>query len=125
MTSGVAIGIGCRSGVSCESIVTLVRAAAKDAHLSLTNATIFTIDAKADERSLAQAAEELCAPLVFLPRAVLAQIATPTQSPASQKRFSVASVSESAALAGAGEGAVLAVRRVVQDGVTCAIAHRP
>lgn len=123
--SAVAIGIGCRSGVAAAPVVALVRDALARLALSTQNAELFTIDAKRDEAGLAQAASELGMPLHFFPREVLAAMDTPTRSPQSLAAFGVSSVAESAALAGAGDGAVLVVPRLARDGVTCALARKP
>ena len=119
----LAIGIGCRRGIAGEPIAALVRDTLRHAGLSCDGARLFTIDAKKNEAGLGDAARSLAMPLTFVSRETLAAIATPTRSEASKARFGVASVAESAALAGAGVGAVLAVSRVVRDGVTCAIAR--
>ena len=121
----VAIGIGCRYGASGQAIVALVRTTLEAAGLASEDAALFTIDAKACEAGLVQAAAQLGAPLKFLSPEALAAIETPTFSIRAKEMFGVSSVAESAALAGAGEGAVLVVPRVAREGVTCAIARAP
>ena len=123
LTRAIAIGVGCRRGVCAGVIVRLVRETLAGAALPLEGATVFTIDAKAGEAGLAEAASVLGAPLIFLSRESLAEIDTPTRSAHVLQRFGVGSVAESAALAGAGFGAVLLVQRVVREGVTCAVAR--
>ena len=123
MKTRIAVGIGCRAGISSAPIVALVREIIARAELRLNDANLFTIEAKRNEAGLAQAALQLDAPLHFLPRVELAAISTPTQSSQSLAAFGVSSIAESAALAGAGEGAVLIVPRVARDGVTCAVAR--
>lgn len=121
----IAVGIGCRSGVAPEAIVSLVRETLAQAALLADGARLFTIDAKQGEAGLVQAAADLGAPLRFISRDTLAAIDTPTRSAQLLKKFGVASVAESAALAGAGEGATLVVPRVAREGVTCAVAAVP
>ena len=123
--TGIAVGIGCRSGVAATAIVALVREAFAQAAVSPDGATLFTIDAKRDEAGLARAAAELGAPLRYFSRETLAALKTPTQSGYSFAAFGVSSIAESAALAGAGDGATLIVPRIARDGVTCALARIP
>lgn len=123
--TGIAVGLGCRSGVAAPAIVALVREAFAQVALPPDGATLFTIDAKRDEAGLARAAAELGAPLHFFSREMLAAVKTPTQSTHSLAAFGISSVAESAALAGAGEGATLIVPRIARDGVTCALACVP
>ena len=118
----IAVGIGCRRGATSASVVSLVRDALLRAALPVASAELFTIDAKRDEPGLVQAAANLGVPLHFISRESLAAIDTPTRSAQSLKAFGVSSVAESAALAGAGKGAILVVGRVAREGVTCAVA---
>lgn len=82
---------------------------------------------KAGASCLIEAARRLGVELVGLPAAALrdqsARVVTP--SPSSERRFGVPSVAEAAALAGAGAGARLLVRRIAAHGATCAIAAAP
>lgn len=123
--TGIAVGLGCRKGVAASTIVSLVREAFAQAALPPEGAKLFTIDAKRDEAGLARAAAELGASLRFFSKETLAAVKTPTQSRYSLAAFDVSSVAESAALAGAGDGAVLIVPRIARDGVTCALARIP
>jgi len=120
----IAIGLGCRKGVSGEVIASLVREAL--GRIKQTGATaLFTVDAKRDEAGLAQAAQALAMTLHFLPQEALAAVAgeAQTRSPRVEALFGVPSVAETAALAGAGPGAVLILPRIARDNVTCAIAR--
>ncbi len=124
MRAAIAIGVGCRRGCPAAAIETLVRET-----LARAPATqllgLFTIDDKAEELGLAEAAGRLRLELIFVARAVL-QAQAPhiqTRSIHVRNRFGVPSVAEAAALAGAGAHAVLIIPRVVRDGVTCAIAE--
>jgi len=122
----IAIGLGCRKGVSGEVIARLVREALACIEQNGA-AALFTVDGKRDEGGLAQAAEALAMPLHFLPQEALAAAAdqAQTRSPRVEALFGVPSVAETAALAGAGPGAVLILPRIARDDVTCAIARAP
>jgi cobalt-precorrin 5A hydrolase len=121
----IAIGLGCRKGVSGEAIVSLVREAL--ALIGRTGGTaLFTVEGKRAEAGLAQAAQTLAMPLHFLPQEALAAVAdqAQTRSPRVEALFGVPSVAETAALAGAGPGAVLILPRIARDDATCAIAWK-
>ena len=120
----IAIGLGCRRGVSGEVIASLVREAL--ARIEQNGAAaLFTVDAKRAEAGLAQAAQALAMPLHFLTQEALAAVAdqAQTRSPRVEALFGVPSVAETAALAGAGAGAVLILPRIARDDATCAIAR--
>ena len=122
----IAIGLGCRKGVSGEVIASLVREAL--ARIGQTGAAaLFTVDAKRDEAGMTQAAQALAMPLHFLTQEALAAVAdqAQTSSPRVEALFGVPSVAETAALAGAGPGAVLILPRIARDDATCAIARAP
>ena len=120
----IAIGLGCRKGVSGEVIASLVREALGRIELNGA-AALFTVDGKRDEAGLAQAAQVLAMPLYFLPQEALTAVAdlARTRSPRVEALFGVPSVAETAALAGAGPGAVLILPRMARDDATCAIAR--
>lgn len=122
MTPRVAIGVGCRRGIASAPVVALVRETLAISSVCGGHAALFTIDAKRGEEGLSQAAEVLGLPLIFLPREALAAMETPARSERVQALIGLPSVAEAAALAGAGEGAVLIVPRVARDGITCAVA---
>ena len=90
-----------------------------------TIAGLFTIAEKAHESGLHEAAARLSLPLLFLPQTSIKQVAckTETRSERVVQLFGVPSVAETAALAGAGDGATLIVPRISEGGVTCAIAQ--
>ena len=120
----IAIGLGCRKGVSSEAIASLVREAL--ARIEQNGAAaLFTVDAKRDEAGMTQAAQALAMPLHFLPQEALATVAdlAQTRSQRVEALFGVPSVAETAALAGAGPGAVLILPRIARDDATCAIAR--
>jgi cobalt-precorrin 5A hydrolase len=121
----IAIGIGCRRGIAKESLVEIIRQA-----LSLIGDTaevieLFTIEDKHDEAGLLAAAADLHLPIRFLSRAALqsveASVVTPSRK--AEVALGVASVSEAAALAGAGRDAILILPRITVQDVTCAVAR--
>ncbi len=120
----LAIGLGCRRGVSGDVIASLVREALARVERQGA-AALFTIDAKRAEAGLAQAAQALAMPLHFLPQEALETVAeqAQTRSGRVEALFGVPSVAETAALAGAGPGAVLILPRITRDNATCAIAR--
>lgn len=121
----IAIGIGCQRGAKKEAIMRLVRDVVATAGIEDERVALFSIEDKRSEAGLIEAAAALQWPLRFLPRSALRQMATAVVSPSrhAQALFGVTSVSEAAALAGAGHEASLLLPRVAGDGVTCAIAR--
>lgn len=120
----IAIGIGCKSGTQAEAIVALIEEALQKVATD-TIAGLFTIATKANEAGLHEAAARLSIPLLFLPEAAVKNVAchAETRSERVVALFGVPSVAETAALAGAGDGAKLVLARISRDGVTCAIAQ--
>ncbi len=87
-------------------------------------AALFTHEAKRLEPGLIEAAERLGLPLVFLDQARLRE-ASPRAVTTSAKvmaLFTLPSIAETAALAGAGPGADLLVPRISAAGASCAVA---
>lgn len=122
MSGRLAVGIGCRHGVSAEAINRLVEAAT----VGLPPAVgLFTIEDKRGEAGLSEAAESLGLPLIFLARTALAAVADriATPSPAALARFGVPSVAEAAALAAFAGRARLIVPRRAEQGITVAVAE--
>ncbi len=126
LTAPLAIGIGCRAGCAGEAIAALVRRARHELGGERL-ARLFTVEDKRGESGMTNAAAMLGLDLVFLPQAALSGVAAATLTPsrASAARFGLPSISEAAALAGAGPGAVLLVPRLSAGGATCAIAAPP
>ncbi len=121
----IAIGIGCRKGATRDSIAAIVTRARSLAALADQTAILFSHDRKQGEAGLAAAAAALGLPLRFLTQDALQAVEplVATRSDHSKDATGIASISEAAALAGAGQGARLIVPRIVGDGVTCAIAR--
>jgi cobalt-precorrin 5A hydrolase len=118
----LAIGIGCKSGVSAEAVIALVEKACGQIDGLAT--ALYTTEEKRAEPALGEAARRLDLPLVHLSRTALKAMAphAVTQSPRVLALFGVPSVAETAALAGAGPGSRLVLPRIAAGGVTCAIA---
>jgi cobalt-precorrin 5A hydrolase len=119
-----AAGIGARRGVAAEAIVDLVRAVAARHGAPLSRVTLCTLESKADEPGLLEAAKILGVGLVFLPLEALKarKGAAPTHSPRVQAMFGVGSVAEAAALVGAGPGSRLLAPRIATPYAACALA---
>jgi cobalt-precorrin 5A hydrolase len=118
----IAIGVGCRRCTPAAAIEALIREALDRTDARAT--ALFTIEDKAGEAGLIEAAKRLGLSLTFLARDAL-RAQTPrvrTRSRRAEAEFGVPSVAEAAALAGAGANAALIVPRIAADGVTCAIA---
>ncbi|WP_159588662.1 cobalamin biosynthesis protein [Chelativorans xinjiangense] len=112
-------GIGCRSGVAAGEILAAVEAGAPGLDALATAAF------KTDEPGIVAAAEVLGIPLIAVSQDDLkrASAGCLTRSDASLAATGVASVSEAAALAVAGEGSRLLGPRIATGNVTCAIAQ--
>ena len=126
MSARIAIGVGCRLGCPADAIESLVRQALEQA--SVTGAkSLFTIQDKANEPGVIEAARRLQLDLIPLSRAALrAESARiQTRSERAEQAFGVPSVAEAAALAGGGPNAILIVPRVAKQGATCAVAVSP
>ena len=120
----LAVGIGCRAGVSAEAIAELVDKTLADIGEETTPVALFTVVDKQGEVGIAEAAARLGFALVHLPRAALAAVAdrVETRSERVVELFGVPSVAEAAALAGAGPDARLLVPRRAERGATVAVA---
>ena len=120
----IAIGIGCRKGCPADDIIALVRATLSCLPSQIAASGLFSHIDKRDEAGLKGAAKSLGLPLAFLGREMLQSVAggAQTHSPRTEQLFGVPSVAETAALAGAGAGAVLLVPRRTSATATCAIA---
>ncbi|MEX3939801.1 cobalamin biosynthesis protein [Paraburkholderia sp. BR10937] len=117
----LALGIGCRRGVTLAQVEAAVRAALGAWPLDSVTA-VATLDAKAGEPALQAFCAAHALPLQTYTREQLA--ATPTQAPpstAAQAQFGVDGVCEPCARLAAG-GAPLVRGKLALDGVTVAIA---
>lgn len=120
----IVAGIGCRSGATAARIVGLVRLAIEHHGLSPADLGLLTTgEIKRNESGIAEAANLLNVPLLILDDARLRAVAAAclTSSAASMKAAGVPSLSEAAAIAGAGASGKLLGPRLAGDGVTCAL----
>ena len=124
MSRIVAIGVGCRAGVSGDAIAALTERALVELGAPDGERRMFTLAVKAKEAGIVEAARLIGASLTPLPLGALQaqgqRIMTPSATV--QSRFGAPNIAEAAALAGAGEGGRLLGRRLAADGATCAIA---
>jgi cobalt-precorrin 5A hydrolase len=124
MSGFIAIGIGCRAGVSGDAIAALVRRALAESGAPAGERRLYTFAAKVGEPGIVEAARLIGAKLIPLPIEALAAEAARVLTPSAvvQSRFGVPAVAEAAALAGAGAGGRLLAPRLAADGATCAVA---
>ncbi|WP_082503920.1 cobalamin biosynthesis protein [Methylobacterium sp. Leaf117] len=120
-------GIGFRRATPADEILALVARACDAAGVPLARvARLATAADRAGEPPIRSVADALGRPLDAIPSeamiAVDAQVST--RSPRIEASRRVGSVAEAAALAGAGAGATLVVRRIASAGATCALALR-
>jgi len=120
----VAVGLGCRRDAPAPSIVALVREALTRLPRAPGAVTLYSSRRKAQEAGLRDAAATLGYPLVFLDDADLAAVDARivTRSAKSRAVTGLDSVSEAAALAGAGPQAQIVVARLTSGDAACAIA---
>ncbi|QFQ96365.1 cobalamin biosynthesis protein [Streptomyces phaeolivaceus] len=124
------VGVGAAIGVSVVEVLGLVESALREAGVSRGDVSVLaTVDARAGEPGLVQAAERLGVPLVSYPAEELAAVAVPNPSGTALAAVGTASVAEAAALVGGGELLVPKRKSEPVDGragrVTCAVARRP
>ncbi|MFD4771281.1 precorrin-3B C(17)-methyltransferase [Streptomyces niveus] len=125
------VGVGASRGVGVDEVYGLVVDVLRDAGLSaLSVGELATVDAKADEPGIVEAAAELGVPVRTYPADVLASVDVPNPSAAPLAAVGTPSVAEAAALAAAGRDGELLVpkRKSSPQGrpamATCAVARR-
>ena len=110
------VGVGAVSGVSADEVLAAIDAVlppgARDVRLA-------TLDARAREAGIREAAARRGWPLITHPAAVLAAVAVPSPSAAVAGHVGTASVAEAAAQV---DGGTLLVGKTVHGGVTVAVA---
>ena len=125
MSGIVAVGLGCRKGCGADEIVALVRTAMAKAEMSMESLSgLFAPAFKHGETGVAEAARMLGVPLVLIPEALM-KAAEPRAVTTSERVIALiglASVAETAALAGAGLASRLVQPRIASRNATCAIA---
>ncbi|MEV6318480.1 cobalamin biosynthesis protein [Streptomyces sp. NPDC051776] len=104
------VGVGASRGVGEDEVLDLIRCALAEAGLSERPVTaLATVDSKADETGLVDAARKLGVGLRTYAAEALAGVDVPNPSGAAQPAIGTPSVAEAAALLAAGEGAELLV----------------
>lgn len=119
-------GLGCRKGASMEDVLAAIDAALVALALSPTAlSALATAKFKQDEAAIVAAGRRLRLPVLLADDAALRLVSLRalTRSQASLAASGTPSVSETAALAGAGRHARLLGPRTVLGPVTCAIAE--
>ncbi|WP_405971349.1 precorrin-3B C(17)-methyltransferase [Streptomyces sp. NBC_00988] len=123
------VGVGASKGAPVNEVLALVYDALREAELSVGNiAELATVDAKADEPGIVQAAQRLSVPLVTYSAEELAAVEVPNPSDAPLAAVGTPSVAEAAALVGGGELLVPKRKSERADGqaamATCAVVRR-
>lgn len=124
----LAIGVGFRKACSAETLAGLVRnaryALAEDHPWTLAASAVLATIAEKDRPALRAAAADLCLAVLILPKRALAgtEDRITVESAGAKACFGIPSVAEAAALAAAGAGSTLLLRRVSVPEATCAIA---
>ncbi|WP_406128225.1 precorrin-3B C(17)-methyltransferase [Streptomyces sp. NBC_00989] len=123
------VGVGASKGAPVNEVLGLVYDALREAGLSVGNvAELATVDAKADEPGIVQAAQRLSVPLVTYSAGELAAVEVPNPSDAPLAAVGTPSVAEAAALVGGGELLVPKRKSERADGqpamATCAVVRR-
>ena len=119
------VGVGSKRGVPKDAVLGLIQDTFQKRDLALESIAFLTsVDAKADEEGIIEAAEELGVPFVSFAADVLDGVNVPNPSDAPKRAVGTKSVAEAAALhcASLKHGARLVVEKEKGDGVTCAVA---
>ncbi|MFD8719675.1 precorrin-3B C(17)-methyltransferase [Streptomyces sp. NPDC059629] len=124
------VGVGASRGVPADEVLGLVEEALRDAGLSPRSvAELATVDAKAGEPGIVEAAARLGVPVVTHSAEELAGVQVPNPSDAPLAAVGTPSVAEAAALVGGGELLVPKRKSERADGrpamATCAVVRRP
>ncbi|WP_031477295.1 precorrin-3B C(17)-methyltransferase [Streptomyces bicolor] len=124
------VGVGASKGAPVDEVLTLVSEALRDAGLSPASlAELATVDAKAEEPGIVEAAARLGVPLVTHSAEGLAAVEVPNPSDAPLAAVGTPSVAEAAALVRGGELLVPKRKSERADGrpamLTCAVVRRP
>ncbi|MEU1454001.1 precorrin-3B C(17)-methyltransferase [Streptomyces avermitilis] len=121
------VGVGASRNAPVEEVLGLIRGALRDAGLSAKSvAELATVDAKADEPGIVEAAARLGVPLVTYSAGELATVEVPNPSDAPLAAVGTPSVAEAAALVRGGELLVPKRKSAAQPAMaTCAVVRRP
>ncbi len=117
------VGLGCNRGTGADEILALVEETFREQALSLRSIDkLASVDIKADEEGLLEAAWLLGVSVEWFSRAQLEQVTVPTPSEVVARHIGVRSVCEAAAILGARRGRLL-VRKRKSKNVTLAVAR--
>ncbi|MFF7380426.1 precorrin-3B C(17)-methyltransferase [Streptomyces massasporeus] len=121
------LGVGASRGAPVEEVLGLVEDALREAGLSAASvAELATVDAKAEEAGIVEAARRLGVPLVTYSAQELAGVDVPNPSDAPLAAVGTPSVAEAAALVGGGELLVPKRKSAASPAMaTCAVVRRP
>ncbi|MFF5845652.1 precorrin-3B C(17)-methyltransferase [Streptomyces massasporeus] len=121
------VGVGASKGAPVEEVLGLVGDALREAGLSVASvAELATVDAKAEEAGIVEAARRLGVPLVTYSAEELAGVDVPNPSDAPLAAVGTPSVAEAAALVGGGELLVPKRKSAASPAMaTCAVVRRP
>ncbi|MEU7720881.1 precorrin-3B C(17)-methyltransferase [Streptomyces tibetensis] len=121
------VGVGASKGAPTEEVLGLVGDALREAGLSVASvAELATVDAKAGEAGIVEAARRLGVPLVTYSAEELAGVDVPNPSDAPLAAVGTPSVAEAAALVGGGELLVPKRKSAASPAMaTCAVVRRP
>ncbi|MFF4351869.1 precorrin-3B C(17)-methyltransferase [Streptomyces sp. NPDC001530] len=124
------VGVGASKGAPADEVLGLIEGVLRDAGLSAKSvAEIATVEAKAGEPGIVEAAERLGVPVVTYGAEELAEVSVPNPSDAPLTAVGTPSVAEAAALVQGGELLVPKRKSERADGqpamVTCAVVRRP
>ncbi|MEU0999131.1 precorrin-3B C(17)-methyltransferase [Streptomyces tibetensis] len=121
------VGVGASKGAPVEEVLGLVGDALREAGLSAASvAELATVDAKAEEAGIVEAARRLGVPLVTYSAEDLAGVDVPNPSDAPLAAVGTPSVAEAAALVGGGELLVPKRKSAASPAMaTCAVVRRP
>ncbi|WP_033310892.1 precorrin-3B C(17)-methyltransferase [Streptomyces iakyrus] len=121
------VGVGASRGAPVEEVLGLVEEALREAGLSVASvAELATVDAKAEEPGIVEAAGRLGVPLVTYSAEELAGVDVPNPSDAPLAAVGTPSVAEAAALIGGGELLVPKRKSAASPAMaTCAVVRRP
>ncbi|WP_406009709.1 precorrin-3B C(17)-methyltransferase [Streptomyces sp. NBC_00637] len=124
------VGVGASRGAPVDEVLDLVEGVLREAGLSVRSlAELATVDAKAEEPGIVEAARRLGVPVVTYSAGELAAVEVPNPSDAPLAAVGTPSVAEAAALVGGGELLVPKRKSERADGrpamATCAVVRRP
>ncbi|MGW9028715.1 precorrin-3B C(17)-methyltransferase [Streptomyces sp. NPDC055722] len=121
------VGVGASKGAPAAEVLELIESTLRDAGLCAKSlAELATVDAKADEAGIIEAAERLGVPVVTYSAEELAKVDVPNPSAAPLAAVGTPSVAEAAALVRGGELLVPKRKSAASPAMaTCAVVRRP